>query len=97
MAISKPPEVCGSNRMARYSSGTSSGKTHTIANEIAVILQSAWNHAIANRLERAREQRESVMANFEGNRRDAIAGIAQRHFSSMAKKAEAGHVGNCMN
>jgi len=40
---------------------------------------------------------EGCVIDFEGDRLEAVGWIAERHLSSVAEKAEAGHVGDSMN
>ena len=68
-----------------------------IANESAVIFQSAGEMAFAGGFHRAGKIGEGGVIDFEGNGFDAVRGIAERHFARVAEQAEAGNVGDGVN
>src|SRR6266850_1128978 len=67
-------------------------KSDAIVNESAVILQAAGEVAFVGGFHRAGKIDEGFVVDFERNGFDAVRRIAERHFSRVAKKAEAGNV-----
>src|SRR5882762_1612068 len=64
-------------------------KSDAIANESAVILQASGEVAFARGFQRARKIGEGFVVDLKRNLLDAVCRIAERHFSRVAKKAEA--------
>src|ERR1700674_806058 len=67
-------------------------KSDAIANECAVILQAAGEMAFERGFHGTGKIGKDFVIDFEGNLLDAVRRIAERHFSRVAKKAEAGDV-----
>jgi len=74
MAISRPPEVCGSKRQVAILLRNALRETDAIANEIAIILQSAGKKASAGRCDGAWEVGNSRMLDLQGNSFDSLFG-----------------------
>src|SRR5712692_7290303 len=72
-------------------------ETHAIANEIAVILQSAGEKSFARGFNRARKITDSRMINLEGHGLDIPLRIPKRHLASVAQQTESRNVRHRVN